>query len=448
MEWIRADRSFYGDTDVGRLARGLRVERTTAAGLVASVWCWAAGARQNGDLSDLDAVDLADACRWHTEPEATLQGLIDTGFLTRPDGRLTLPWPEKGKRGYNWFRLDQAFWGHTKVGRLARLLSVDRATAAGIVLSIWCWAAGARQDGDLSGLDPADLADACRWHTEAAATFQALLDAGFLERDDHDGARIHDWMEKQSRSAKARAAHARRQTVYRDRLDSAAEDGTEPTPPLTVTDPSPNIDCCATYPVDARPMPSENVTQPSPAITDSDARVTPESHSSVKTGRTDGRTDGRTGHLSCRGAPPSAPPESRPRSKAPDRQAKTPGNPAIKALDLPEDRPGPDDDDPPDLRNQIRAVYRHYLTTMGLSPGEYSLTPGRRGKLRTRLTRWEPSALCRAIDACRASPWHMGEDPRNVTLYNDLIDHILKTDEKVEYWLRRGVHNATSAKTG
>lgn len=94
---------------------------------------------------------------------------------------------------------------------------------------------------------------------------------------------------------------------------------------------------------------------------------------------------------------------------------------------------------------EIEQVYAHYLHAMGLSKSQYSLTKQRRAKIRTRLTEWNPRKLCEAIDRCRASPFHMGQNDRG-TLYNDLAEHILHSTEKVERWLngqlggRNGTH--------
>jgi hypothetical protein len=107
-----------------------------------------------------------------------------------------------------------------------------------------------------------------------------------------------------------------------------------------------------------------------------------------------------------------------------------------------------DPEEPPDgpTPAEIRQVYEHYLRAMGLQAGEYRLTPARRVKIRTRLTEFTPDALCGAIDSCRASPFHMGDMPKtNGAVFNDLEKHILKSQEKVEDWLRR--RNGKAART-
>lgn len=90
---------------------------------------------------------------------------------------------------------------------------------------------------------------------------------------------------------------------------------------------------------------------------------------------------------------------------------------------------------------EIDQVYRHYLARMGLTEQGYRLTPKRRQRIRSRLREFEPQALCDAIDACRASAWHMGDNDRRRP-FNDLSDHILRSEEKVEEWLRRTAKHA------
>lgn len=93
-------------------------------------------------------------------------------------------------------------------------------------------------------------------------------------------------------------------------------------------------------------------------------------------------------------------------------------------------------DDRPSVDNsaEIHAVYEHYLTAMGKTQATYHLTTKRRTKIATRLKTWDVKALCTAIDACAADDFHMGGNGDG-KLWNDLADHILRSDEKVEGWI-------------
>lgn len=83
---------------------------------------------------------------------------------------------------------------------------------------------------------------------------------------------------------------------------------------------------------------------------------------------------------------------------------------------------------------EIQAVYAHYLTAMGKTEAVYHLTPKRRAKIKKRLETWDVAGLCAAIDACAASDFHMGGNGDS-RMWNDLADHILRSDEKVEGWI-------------
>lgn len=86
----------------------------------------------------------------------------------------------------------------------------------------------------------------------------------------------------------------------------------------------------------------------------------------------------------------------------------------------------------------IQAVYQHYLKVMGKTESTYRLLKSRKARIITRLKEWEPAdgvkALCTAIDKCAASEFHMGVNDRG-KLYNDLEDHILSSEKRMEKWL-------------
>ena len=86
---------------------------------------------------------------------------------------------------------------------------------------------------------------------------------------------------------------------------------------------------------------------------------------------------------------------------------------------------------------EIQAVYEHYLATMGKTTATYHLTPKRRAKIVSRLKEWDVASLCEAIDACSRSDFHMGSNGSG-KVYNDLADHILRSNEKVEGWVFPG----------
>lgn len=66
----------------------------------------------------------------------------------------------------------------------------------------------------------------------------------------------------------------------------------------------------------------------------------------------------------------------------------------------------------PSEGDQIRAVFGHWLAVMRRNPKTTKLDAKREGKIRARLREGRTvEDLCRAIDGCRASSWHMGDNP-------------------------------------
>lgn len=121
----------------------------------------------------------------------------------------------------DWLRVDAALPGHPKIGRLMRRLDCSRMEAVGIVVSLWCWCSQSREDGHLGDLEPEDIADACRWTTDPAKTWDALLTCGWIANGDI-GPTVHEWMEYQSKYKRASLLHARRQAKYRSRTVTEA----------------------------------------------------------------------------------------------------------------------------------------------------------------------------------------------------------------------------------
>lgn len=78
--------------------------------------------------------------------------------------------------------------------------------------------------------------------------------------------------------------------------------------------------------------------------------------------------------------------------------------------------------------NAVGEIFDHWQLTMGESGKR--LTDGRRKKIKSRLKHYPVTDLLRAIDGCRGSPWHMGDNP-NSAKYND-IELIFRNDENLE----------------
>ncbi len=93
-----------------------------------------------------------------------------------------------------WIESHQSLANHRKTRALSRLLKKDRPTVIGHLHLVWWWCLDNAQDGNLTGINHEDLADAAMWKGNPEVFFQALMDAGFIDKDTKT---LHDWMEYQ-----------------------------------------------------------------------------------------------------------------------------------------------------------------------------------------------------------------------------------------------------------
>jgi len=78
-----------------KAARLLGVSRVTVIGHLTLLWQWCLGYAEDGDITDFDASDIAEAMQWEGDPDILIAALVDArvgdraGFLERtPEGRL------------------------------------------------------------------------------------------------------------------------------------------------------------------------------------------------------------------------------------------------------------------------------------------------------------------------------------------------------------------------
>lgn len=116
-----------------------------------------------------------------------------------------------------WIELHQNLPAHRKVKKLKRLLKIKTPQAVGHLAMLWLWAVDNAPDGDLSALDPEDIAEACEWPKDAEQFVQALTEAGFIDPD----AKLHDWSDYAGmlldRRENQREQNRKRQQRYRNK---------------------------------------------------------------------------------------------------------------------------------------------------------------------------------------------------------------------------------------
>lgn len=179
-----------------------------------------------------------------------------------------------------WIESHQTLGGHLKLRRLAKALNIHRAQAIGHLHYLWWWALDGAPDGDLSSLNPEEIAEMAEWPGEPEPFVEALRECGWLDPD----GRIHDWQDYAGKITGLREANRdrqrRRRNAARDRavtrdntVTSRVRHGAEP--PLghaTEDTPGHGADTPAGHGAGSRavtglPNPTQpNQTQPNPTV--------------------------------------------------------------------------------------------------------------------------------------------------------------------------------------
>ena len=123
-----------------------------------------------------------------------------------------------------WIESHDDLAAHPKTRRAARALDISIPTMMGHLHLLWHWCLKYADDGDLSGYDHEDIADAMMWDGDPDDLIDALVNCGpgdrfgFLERDTDGALCVHDWLDyagklvekrEEAREAGARGNHER-----------------------------------------------------------------------------------------------------------------------------------------------------------------------------------------------------------------------------------------------
>lgn len=79
--FIKIDCSFYSHHKVKKLARCLGVRQHQVVGILIYLWSWAMTYRQDGDLTDVDPIDLFDGLDFECDRRALFSLLEESGFI-------------------------------------------------------------------------------------------------------------------------------------------------------------------------------------------------------------------------------------------------------------------------------------------------------------------------------------------------------------------------------
>ena len=135
-----------------------------------------------------------------------------------------------------WIESHQSLSKHRKTIRTAGRLAVDRHKLIGHLHELWWWALdNVGVDGCLGDMDAFEIATAAEWDGDPEAFVEALIEAGFIDRDPNTNALyLHDWYDyagklidareaERERSRRRRAA-AKKRTNHKETAERPTDD--------------------------------------------------------------------------------------------------------------------------------------------------------------------------------------------------------------------------------
>lgn len=122
-----------------------------------------------------------------------------------------------------WIELHQSLPTHRKLGKLKRLLKIKTPQAVGHLAMLWLWCIDNAPDGNLSGIDAEDIAEAAEWPKDAGIFLRAMTESKLIDEE----MRIHDWDDYAGRLLEQRNEKRQkdreRQARYRARKEQEAQ---------------------------------------------------------------------------------------------------------------------------------------------------------------------------------------------------------------------------------
>lgn len=122
-----------------------------------------------------------------------------------------------------WLESHQSLGDHPKTKKLCRLLRISKREAVGTLHILWWWALDYAEDGDLTKYELMDIAIGADWDGAEGEFVDALVTAGFLDRDEN-GLRIHDWHDYAGKLIERRERNAQRMRDARAGYDAGTDD--------------------------------------------------------------------------------------------------------------------------------------------------------------------------------------------------------------------------------
>jgi hypothetical protein len=113
--------------------------------------------------------------------------------------------------------------GHTKIKRLCRRLNIPLYQAVGILELLWHTTARQTPRGDIGKLSDEDIAIAIDYHGDEHLLIEALIETGWLDRNEEYGLVVHDWPDHAEDGVHLKIARAKEFFIRSDRDGSVLE---------------------------------------------------------------------------------------------------------------------------------------------------------------------------------------------------------------------------------
>lgn len=95
MAWVKFHYDVLQNRKTNKLAAELKLHPYAAAGILASLWGWAAEYALDGDLTDYKPSSIARAVAWNKPPRLLMDALVASGYIDVRDGRIYIhDWDE------------------------------------------------------------------------------------------------------------------------------------------------------------------------------------------------------------------------------------------------------------------------------------------------------------------------------------------------------------------
>lgn len=92
VAWSKLEDTFRDDRKFKRLAKRLRIRPAEARGLVAGLWSWCTRQEPDGDLSNYEISEIAEAADWYGRPERFFDAVVAERLLDSGEDSDGVPW--------------------------------------------------------------------------------------------------------------------------------------------------------------------------------------------------------------------------------------------------------------------------------------------------------------------------------------------------------------------